>query len=328
MSASPVPSLTILLVCFNHAGYIQRALDSIAAQVYEGDIELVIADDGSTDATVDIISRWAQLNPQFRCRHLPKEPNMGITRTYARGFASCSQSDYVAVLEGDDYWIHPRKLAQQVEFLEEHLECNLCSTNYFIFKESEESFTARVPVASDYALLDVRSLIADNVVGNFSTCVYRRQALHGLQSELFELKAYDWIINICVARRSFIGFLNTPMSVYRLHGGGVWSANTTERKLAEQRDVLAAYDRITDGIYSAEFALLRDRLDYSIRRLGEDVKRDMKERSVGAKLAYPRFKLRPRALLDLCPPILLVGVRLIVPPLIVQKLKNIWNRIQ
>lgn len=326
MRVSPPPSLAILLVCFNHAAYIQRALDGITAQVFEGEIEVIVADDGSTDATVNIIDKWAQANPRFRCRHLARQPNMGITRNYARGFAACLQHDYVAVLEGDDYWIHPRKLALQVEFLNEHLECNLCSANYYVFKEDEESFSARVPVTNGHSLLDVRSLIADNVVGNFSTCVYRQKALQALDPRLFELKAYDWIINICVARKSFIGFLSTPMSIYRLHGGGAWSANSTRRKLEEQRDVLEDYDRITDGIYSADFLLLRERLDHSIEHLRGNDKLLINELMTNVAMGRRGFKLRPRHLLNLCPPIFLVLARLLVPPAIVQQLKDLWRR--
>ncbi|TPG24546.1 glycosyltransferase [Variovorax guangxiensis] len=325
MRGSRPSSLAILLICFNHAKYIQRALDSITAQLFGGEIEVIVADDGSTDETVDIIARWAQLNPRFRYSQLARQPNMGITRNYARGFAACLQHDYVAVLEGDDYWIHPRKLALQVEFLEEHLECNLCSANYYVFKEDEESLSARVPVGGGYSLLDVRSLIADNVVGNFSTCVYRREVLQTLNPRLFELKAYDWIINICAARGSFIGFLNTPMSIYRLHGGGAWSATTTRKKLEDQRDALEDYDRITDGIYCADFLLLRERLDRSIEHLGENDKLLIGD--LATKVALGRdFKSRPRHLLNLCPPIVLIVARLLVPPAVVQQLKKLWHR--
>lgn len=328
MKAAPTPSLTILLISFNHAGYIQRALDGIAAQAYEGDIEVVVADDGSTDATLGIIDRWAQLNPRFSCKFLPKQANMGVTRNYARAFSACRQEDFVAVLEGDDYWIHPRKLAQQVEFLSEHLECNLCSTNYFVFDETEENLVTRVPVADGYALLDVRSLIADNVVGNFSTCVYRPKVLQSLRPDLFELKAYDWITNICVSRKALIGFLNTPMSVYRLHGGGAWSAHSTKRKLEQQRDVIGDYDRITDGVYQAEFVLLRERLERAIENHGEEAKALADGRPAIATPASSRTPLRSRTLLNLCPPIVLLVARLLVPPLGVQKIKKLWHLIK
>lgn len=324
MNIAPAPSLTVLLVSFNHAGYIQRALDGIAAQIYQGDIEVVVADDGSTDATVDIIDKWAQQNPRFHYRPLPRQGNLGVTRNYARAFAACREEDFVAVLEGDDYWIHPRKLAQQVEFLMEHLECNLCSTNYFVFDEVDENMVTRAPVSEGYALLDVRSLIADNLVGNFSTCVYRPKVLHSLEPGLFDLKAYDWIINICISRKAFIGFLRTPMSVYRLHGGGAWSAHSTKRKLEQQRDVIDDYDRITHGVYRAEFLLLRDRLERAIEDQGEDAKVLADGLPVIATPPRARAAL-PRTLLNLCPPIVLLLARLFVPPLVVQKMKSLWK---
>src|SRR5450830_1721378 len=214
--------LSVLLVTYNHELYIQRALDSLFSQDFCGSVELVVADDASSDTTLKCIQRYEGTDARFTFKYLSQSANLGITRNYQRGFAACS-GDYVAVLEGDDYWSSPYKLTRQVTFLDEHWECNLCSVNYFVFNENDASVVSRVERGDGYRLLTARELIADNLVGNFSTCLYRASALQALPAELFELKSYDWIVNICVARNSLIGFLEEPMSVYRVHSGGAWS---------------------------------------------------------------------------------------------------------
>lgn len=256
--------LSVLLVTYNHELYIERALDSLFSQDFSGPIELVIADDASSDATLKCIQRFEGRDARFTFKYLAASANMGITRNYQRGFSACS-GRYVAVLEGDDYWSRPYKLTRQVGFLDEHWECGLCSVNYFVFYESEANFVTRVERGDGYRLLTARELIADNLVGNFSTCLYRRIALEGLPAELFDIKSYDWIVNICVARNSLIGFIEEPMSVYRVHSGGAWSYFAHTDQLALQLSLIPAYDQLTHKLFHASFTTLQYRLRKAIR---------------------------------------------------------------
>ncbi|WP_324741006.1 glycosyltransferase [Pseudomonas veronii] len=255
--------LSVLLVTYNHELYIERALDSLFSQDFSGAIELVIADDASSDATLKCIQCYEGRDARFTFKYLPPSVNVGITRNYQRGFSACS-GQYVAVLEGDDYWSTPYKLTRQARFLDEHWECGLCSVNYFVFNEDEASFVSRVERSDGYRLLSARDLIADNLVGNFSTCLYRKSALQALPAELFDLKSYDWIVNICVARSSLIGFVEEPMSVYRVHSGGAWSHVAHTGQLELQLSLIPAYDQLTNQLFHTSFVKLQRRLRRSI----------------------------------------------------------------
>ena len=251
--------VSVLLVTYNHEDHLRRALDSLFMQRIRSAVELVIADDGSSDRTMDIIRTYENLSPAFRFEYLDPSVHLGITRNYQRGFAACT-GEYVAVLEGDDFWVSPFKLARQRAFLDSHRECDLCSVNYFVYQEEEARFTPRAATGGGYRLVSSRELIADNLIGNFSTCMYRRAALEALPQALFEVESYDWIVNICVARRSFVGFLETPMSVYRLHAKGVWTQKSTVDKQRRQLELIPAYDELTDHVFEAEFGALATRL--------------------------------------------------------------------
>ena len=251
--------LSVLLVTFNQETYVRQALDTLLGQVIDGPIEVVVADDGSTDRTFDIIAEYEGRDPRFRFRYLDHAANVGITRNYQRGFAACA-GQYVAVLEGDDYWISPEKLERQCAFLDSHWECDLCAVNYLTYEEDRAHFAARTTVGSGHRLLSARDQIADNLASNFSTCMYRKAALDALPPALFETKSYDWIVNICVARRSLIGFINEPMSVYRLHAGGVWTQTPHDDQVRSQLDLVPTYDALTEHIFSSEFRALTERL--------------------------------------------------------------------
>lgn len=304
--------LSILLVCYNHEKYISRALNSLFGQNFEGPIELVIADDGSSDNTFAIIKEHEAKDSRFHVKYLDNTSNRGITKNYQRGFAACS-GEYIAVLEGDDYWVSPFKLQRQLDFLDYHWECDLCSVNYFVYEEERSQLTTRVPIGFGFRFISARDLIADNLVGNFSTCMYRKDALDALPAELFEICSYDWIVNICVARYSLIGFLEEPLSVYRLHSSGTWSQTSHINKLKEQLELIPAYDQLTNHVFQADFEMLakhlRNVMNAShIQRAAEEV-------------VQPVVQVLP-SFIEYTPPVLITIIRAIMPP----KLKRFFMK--
>lgn len=311
--------LSVLLVAYNHESYIDRALDSLIQQDYTGPIELVIADDASTDNTLERIRAYEGVDTRFTFKYLSSDTNIGITKNYQRGFAACSGT-YVAVLEGDDYWISPRKLSRQTQFLSEHWECDLCSVNYFIFYQDSAIFTERTEIGSGHRLISARQLIADNLVGNFSTCMYRKSALDDLPAELFEVKSYDWIVNICVASKSLIGFIEEPMSVYRIHSSGAWSNFASLDKLQLQLSLIPTYDRITLKKYHLEF----NRLEHDLRNVivlakGDRLAGDLMRPTI---LSLTRLRL-------FIPPVMVTLFHALVPPILTRLLLKVarWGRI-
>ena len=246
------PTLTVVLVTYNHERYIRQALDGLVMQRVPFDIEIVVADDGSTDETREIIREYMQRVSGFNVRFLDWSQNLGVTRNYRRAFLACS-TEYVAVLEGDDYWVNPDKLAIQLEYLDKHRECVACANNYFVYYEDKLQFTARAAINEDSSYADARSLIHDNLIGNFSTCMYRSAALRTIPPQVFETRSYDWIVNICLSRYGLIGFLHQAMSVYRVHGNGAWSMMTDVERVAAQLSQISEYDRLTDRAFAPEF---------------------------------------------------------------------------
>ena len=302
--------LSVVLATYNHERYVRKALQSLFAQEFEDPIELVVADDGSSDRTVEVIREYQGADQRFRFVAPPGPAHVGVTANYGRAFAACT-GDYVAVLEGDDYWINPRKLQRQFDFLESHWECDLCAVNYFMFEEDRARFTSLAPIGTGHRFLDAQAMVIDNPVGNFSACMYRKTALDALPSELFRMESYDWIINICVARTSLIGFLNEPMSVYRRHVGGVWTQKSDIEKLTRQLELIPAYDALTDGLFHAEFEALESRLRYTIKA---------RTTTREARIIVPALRLlmdtcpRSRRLPDFMPPVMVALGRAVVPP--------------
>lgn len=288
--------LSILLVTYNHEKYIREALFSLFAQKIEGPVELVIADDASSDNTLHIIHDFELRNPGFHFKYLDNKINSGITRNYQRGFAACN-GEYIAVLEGDDYWHTNEKLQRQVDFLDNHPECTLCSVNYLVFEEEQSKSTPRVPATKKYRYLKAQDLIMDNLIGNFSTCMYRRSAVLKLPDRLYELRSYDWIINICVALNSFIGFLEEPMSVYRIHQNGVWSSLNHIEKIEEQMNLIPEYNALTNFQFNKEFSQLLTQLNKAKIQLLTPPEETEIGSQKGLRLRYKNLVQKLRSLL-------------------------------
>lgn len=314
----------MLLVTYNHEQFIRQAIDSILMQTFSGKIVIVVADDGSHDATVAVIRAYEEAGAACPFIFLPAHENVGITRNYERGFAACT-GDYVAVLEGDDYWTDPLKLEKQVAFLESHRECVACGTNYIVFEEVMKRFTPRVPTLDGWTYLTSRSLIYDNVIGNFSTCMYRAASLRLIPPSLFRLKAYDWALHIILGQFGPIGFLQSPMSVYRIHPGGTWGALTNEQRIVEQIDLIHQYDQATSGIFHAEFDDLARRLTASIVPAMTGAPPEGTPAPAPLPPQAPRVRALRRVVttaLAVCPPFILSIVKLTLPPAFANRLKN------
>lgn len=117
---SKIPLVSISCITYNHEPYIAQALNGFLMQKTSFPFEVLIHDDASTDRTADIIREYEKKFPNLIKPIYQKE------NQYSKGFTSVSatwnfpraQGKYIALCEGDDYWIDENKLQMQVDFLE------------------------------------------------------------------------------------------------------------------------------------------------------------------------------------------------------------------
>jgi glycosyltransferase involved in cell wall biosynthesis len=112
--ARPSPLVSVVATCFNHERYVIECLESIRAQTYPN-VQLIVADDASTDGSVDLIRDWLA-RTETDCTLVLHEQNQGICRTRNDALAH-ARGAYVSSLSTDDVWL-PGKLADQVAELE------------------------------------------------------------------------------------------------------------------------------------------------------------------------------------------------------------------
>ena len=176
-------TVSIILPTYNGMKYIGRALQSVINQDFN-DWELLVIDDGSSDTTVEIVEKYAQIEP--RIIYLKNEKNLGIQRTLNKGL-QIAKGKYIARIDDDDQWIEKNKLSLQVAYLDEHVDCVLVGTGTIIVNEEGKETTRYIGPQSDTA---VRNNILSRNCFVHSSVLFRADAVRNLggYSESIETK--------------------------------------------------------------------------------------------------------------------------------------------
>lgn len=261
--------VSVLLVTYNHEKYVKEAIESILMQKINCNYEIVVADDCSTDNTLQIINYYKNLYPE-KIRILKNEKNLGITKNYKRGFKAC-KGKYIAVLEGDDYWIIDKKLQLQWEFLKNHKDYAMVfNRNRLVNDVTKEGKLAWFdPNYKDYMAFNANTLAMGDLIGNFSICMYRGDYVRKIDDSIYDMRTYDWIFSLAVAQYGLIGYLPQVASVYRMTTTGAWSGKTDEERINAVLDSLDDYNKFFNYKYDAQFKNQRNELN----RLLAEIKR-------------------------------------------------------
>lgn len=127
--------VSVIMISYNQEKYIRQAIESVFSQNVDFDLEILIGDDASQDDTPRIIAELAEQDS--RLIPVLREKNFGMNRNFI-DIVNRAKGKYLAVLEGDDFWLDNHKLQKQVELLEANPDCYICYTNSRIIDDNEE----------------------------------------------------------------------------------------------------------------------------------------------------------------------------------------------
>ncbi len=243
--------LDIILISYNQEAFIARAVDSILAQRLAEDVKLklIVADDVSTDGTPDIIKEHLA-GSCIPAEFLPKEKNIGYIRNYKQAFAAC-MGDYVAILEGDDYWLEGH-LQQHIDFLTAHEEYSMSMNRHFRLMPGGEFKEGGWGSMGDFRTVGIdEQLGSGNQLGNLSACMFRGSLVRSIPDPFYDLNMADWELGAYMAQFGPIAILRQQTSVYRISDKGQWAGLTDGEKKAALVADLRAMDSFFGGKYHA-----------------------------------------------------------------------------
>lgn len=212
--------LSVVMITYNHERYIRQALDSVLMQDVDFDYEIVVGEDCSTDCTRTTLLEYSERYPG-KLRVLLREKNIGAIPNFFSTIETC-HSQYIALLEGDDYWTDPRKLRTQVDFLEANPDFAVCFHNALGRFEGGGKPDFHYVRADQMETMELEDLLQENVIPTCSA-VFRGGLVRPFPTWVYGLKMGDYPLHILNAQYGKIAYLNETMSVYRIHGGGIWT---------------------------------------------------------------------------------------------------------
>ena len=217
------PKVSIISISYNQKDFIEEAIQSFLSQKTDFNIEVIIADDASTDGTQAIIRDYAKKYPDI-IKPILRKKNLGAWNNFTDAIRR-AEGDYIALCEGDDYWTDSTKLQKQVEFLENHSNHALCFHPVKVIFEDKKSKSYTYPEPNKHDKYTLNELLKNNYIQTNSV-MYRRQNYDYLASGMMP---GDWYLHLYHARFGEIGFIDKTMSVYRRHSGGLWWGSTEKR---------------------------------------------------------------------------------------------------
>lgn len=217
--------LQVILLTYNHEKYIAKALNSIAQQNVNFEIEVLLSDDKSEDKTIKIIEEFRQ-SYSLKIRLIKNEVNKGILYS-VKNLLKNVTAPYVAILDGDDSWQFSNKLQQQVDFLDDNLDYNGTFHDTRIIHENDSAKNILFQEAKRYSQLyqyNQTSYLADlikRIIIPTSSLVSRSTFITNENLELLTNNySIAWKLTCFSINKSKFFFFNEEWSEYINHNKG------------------------------------------------------------------------------------------------------------
>lgn len=232
-AASPTPRISIILPVHNGAVYLEQALVSVLQQTFD-DFELICVDDGSTDATPELLASFAATDS--RVRVITNRPNKGLPGALNVGFAAARGMFHTWT--SDDNIVRPQMLERLFFALESNPGAAIAHGNFSVIDDEGAVIGfQKVGPASDI-------LFGNRIGAAFLYRAFVTDALEGYDETLFGVEDYDFWLR--AARRFQFVTLDEDLYLYRRHAGSL-----TDRRTR-------MIHRLVAQIIQRELALLSD----------------------------------------------------------------------
>ena len=228
------PLVSVAVLTYNSESTICQCIDSILMQEADFDFEIVVGDDCSTDGTPGILADYSERYPG-KFVLLLNEENEGVSRNNNNVLSHCN-GKYVAMCEGDDYWLDKEKLSRQVDFF-------FFFTDYgFVGSPCAELLPNGEMKAMDRTSETGRWVLLGDVFESTKIApIIRTPSLCFRISIIKPYLSYvgagnDAVLQVILARYSLFARWTLPMAVYRI--GGISNGHYSMEKELKYNDYL------------------------------------------------------------------------------------------
>lgn len=227
---SAAPEVSVYIQTYQQLAYIRDAIDGVLTQRAPFELEIVIADDCSSDGTRGVLAEYRDRHPDL-IRLLLPERNLGPTEIFRHATAEL-RGRYVAWLDGDDYWTNPEKLVRQVEALQAQPGWAGCFHDATV-RQVDGGAPDRSYVPDDLrGPLSFADLLRSNPIPSLSVMAHG-DLVRNLPRWTWEGLWADWMSLLAIAQHGDFGYLPEQMGTYRVHSAGISSGLSRAEQLEE-----------------------------------------------------------------------------------------------
>lgn len=231
------PKLSVHMPAYNHGPYLAEAIDSVLAQKTNFAIELVIGEDCSTDATRQVALRYQDLYPGI-VRVLAHPVNLGIWDNDQSIIAQC-RGEYIAWLEGDDYWCSDTKLQRQVDLLDGNPALSACFHRARPLADKPLPASWKSGPAGSKPVYSLDDLLEQGHFVPSCTAMFRAHLARPPMPWTRNTSFLEVTYFVHFALHGDIGFFDEELAVFRFHHGGVYGKAAPAEHL---RRAIAAHE--------------------------------------------------------------------------------------
>lgn len=219
--------ITVSISCttYNHSKYIRECLDGFLMQQCNFKFEVLIHDDASTDGTIEIIKEYQEKYPELIKPYIQRENqwSKGVRGMNAKYNFSRAKGKYIALCEGDDYWIDPLKLQKQVDFLVNNKDyAGIFHNSYIVNNDSDYEYIngskkvhynirnkaySKLEISNDW-IIPTNSIV-------FEKSILENYKFHN------DIIFSDILLFLNIVNNGKVYGMEDLMSCYRRHNGGV-----------------------------------------------------------------------------------------------------------
>jgi glycosyltransferase involved in cell wall biosynthesis len=214
-----IPTVSVVMITYNHEKYIQEAIEGVLMQNCDFDIEFIIANDKSTDHSDQVILN--HLSKVDTSKHIKVEyTNHAVNKGMMSNFIWAlkqAQGKYIALCEGDDYWTDPFKLQKQVNFLNKNEDFNGISSNSIVLLEKNKEERLFKNTEKD-RVLNIEDFLSNRF---FHTASFMFKNVLEFSEEFKNVLSGDRLLFLVVASKGKIFYKNETTCVYRKNDGGI-----------------------------------------------------------------------------------------------------------
>lgn len=230
VSHDATPKVTIMIPTYGQATILHEAIDSALAQTYPN-LEVLVADDASPDATPAVMSAYAH---ERRVRYVRRDPNLGRVGNY-RATLTDAAGDFVLNLDGDDWLSDPTYVADAMALVAEHPDLALVFGRSQSYRQAtgtleDEPINRDLPTVCDGTRLFL-AYADGRVTIPHMTALYRRDIALSLGFYEHDVIGADSVAFLLLLPGRRVGFIDRPVGVWRQHASNAtWSSDISSRR--------------------------------------------------------------------------------------------------